>query len=89
VTLIERCRLTEEEIKPFRGGGWDHSDAPNIAEAQLGKALWGVVDWLDERVMYAREAQWWRHEIVLSDASTSLQIQLEFAGLKRPEGGKG
>jgi len=45
--LIERARLTEEEMDGagiWRYGGSAPLDGRDIADAQLAKALWAVVD---------------------------------------------
>jgi len=96
-SLIERARLTEEEIGTISddwwlGDGIDDMRQPGpvhfqeIAEAALAKALWAVVDWIEEgpivgenvRVVYERRGDG-------LDIDTVLRHQLEAAGLAGPK----
>ena len=75
MTLVERCRLTEEETAAFQ-----KAPTPTVAvlytrEAQLEKALWGVVEWLRQLPFHVDRDRGERIAIAL----------LEAAGLGRPE----
>ena len=71
-SLIERARLTDQEIIDSGGvkpSPWPYRDR---LEAQLAKALWVLVDHLDEG-------------IETCNCGTDLEIELLAAGLKRPK----
>ena len=58
--LIERARLMDEEIKSACSPPWDsrrlETGLKGVADAQLRKALFTVLEWLDEHRIIADEA---------------------------------
>lgn len=83
--LIERARLTDEEIADVKRGLFNERDIngqllpliypspmSEIADAQLGKAMWAVVDWLVDTTRVSRT---W----------LMLEEELMAAGIERPK----
>lgn len=80
---IEALKLTEEEIRALHPRVPDYGTGGKAADAQLAKALWGLVDWLEEKVQsYPPETgQYWG----FLNAKEELEGDLEAAGIPRPE----
>uniref|UniRef100_A0A6M3LH11 Uncharacterized protein n=1 Tax=viral metagenome TaxID=1070528 RepID=A0A6M3LH11_9ZZZZ len=82
MSLVEQAKLTDEELEAFdlRDAvddmyGVRGEELRGIADAQLAKALWAVVGWL----------QISRHKMVRWEGG-NLGAMVEMAGIEKPKG---
>lgn len=84
-TLIERCRLTEEELRAIYDSnmsGRGRCGYRDFSEAQLGKALWAVAEFLHPE----QQGHIAKDEFLLWQRADGIRSELEAAGIERPKG---
>ena len=91
---IEKLRITKEEgiaLQPWNNWTWDERFT-NLADAATGKALWGVVDWLESISQHFEpfiEGDWVDLESAAKHFKQALikrlERELKQAGIERPK----